>query len=243
MEFKDVSPSSQSEEQLRFLVQEKIAEGETDIPSERALESALGISRTTLRRSLDVLEKEAVVQKRNRKGMQINAKQTINILKMNSMSSQLPGKQTISVVSNEVVNGDVEASSFLKLDATQPLFKLIRLREVSGRPFSFEISYLNIRRFKGIETIDFNNESLYQILEERYNTKPTYGREELRFKPACEVLASYLKVPLDTALFEVVSKAFEEHDEPIEYSKQYLIGDQIKYKINAQHIFDYLEDE
>ncbi|EUJ52938.1 putative transcription regulator, GntR family protein [Listeria fleischmannii FSL S10-1203] len=114
MEFKDVSPSSQSEEQLRFLVQEKIAEGETDIPSERALESALGISRTTLRRSLDVLEKEAVVQKRNRKGMRINAKQTINILKMNSMSSQLPGKQTISVVSNEVVNGDAEASSFFK---------------------------------------------------------------------------------------------------------------------------------
>ncbi|WP_088810634.1 MULTISPECIES: GntR family transcriptional regulator [Listeria] len=243
MEYKDISPAIQSEEQLRFLVQEKTASGEIDMPSERALETELGVSRTTLRRTLDTLEKEAIVQKRNRKGMVINTKQTINILKMNSMSSQLPGEQIITVVSNEVANGVPEVNQFLGLDLNQPVFKLIRLREVSGRPFSFEISYVDIRRFAGIAAIDFNNRSLYHVLEKEFKTRPTYGREELRFVSADEELSDSLKVPLETPLFEVVSKAFDQNDEPVEYSKQYLIGNQIKYKINAKHIFDYLEDE
>ncbi|MBC8838325.1 GntR family transcriptional regulator, partial [Escherichia coli] len=72
---------------------------ETSIPAERALENELGVSRTTLRRTLDTLEKEAVIQKRNRKGIEINQKQTINILQMNSMSSQLPGEQKVEVMS------------------------------------------------------------------------------------------------------------------------------------------------
>ncbi|MBC2373828.1 GntR family transcriptional regulator, partial [Listeria booriae] len=78
MEYKDLSPAVQSEELLRQLIEEKIAEGETGFPSERMLETELGVSRTTLRRSLDTLEKEAVIQKRSRKGIEINQKQTIN---------------------------------------------------------------------------------------------------------------------------------------------------------------------
>ncbi|MGM2901135.1 GntR family transcriptional regulator, partial [Bacillus cereus group sp. BC7] len=49
MEYKDLSPAVQSEEQLRQLIQEKVAAGETSFPSERALENELGVSRTTLR--------------------------------------------------------------------------------------------------------------------------------------------------------------------------------------------------
>lgn len=67
MEYKDLSPAVQSEEQLRQLIQEKVAAGETSFPSERALENELGVSRTTLRRSLDTLEKEAVIQKKKPK--------------------------------------------------------------------------------------------------------------------------------------------------------------------------------
>lgn len=67
MEYKDLSPAVQSEEQLRQLIQEKVATGETSFPSERALENELGVSRTTLRRSLDTLEKEAVIQKETEK--------------------------------------------------------------------------------------------------------------------------------------------------------------------------------
>ncbi|MBC8923247.1 GntR family transcriptional regulator, partial [Escherichia coli] len=91
---------------------------------ERALENELGVSRTTLRRSLDTLEKEAVIQKRNRKGIEINQKQTINILQMNSMSSQLPGEQKVEVMSQEIVAGKDEVNHFLNLSEDKPVFKL-----------------------------------------------------------------------------------------------------------------------
>ncbi|EFN3771929.1 GntR family transcriptional regulator [Listeria monocytogenes] len=243
MEYKDLSPAVQSEEQLRQLIQEKVAAEETSFPSERALENELGVSRTTLRRSLDTLEKEAVIQKRNRKGIEINQKQTINILQMNSMSSQLPGEQKVEVMSQEIVAGKDEVNHFLNLSEDKPVFKLVRRRIVDNKPFSYEISFIDSARFAGIEKIDLNNSSLYNVLEKQFAIKPTYGREELRYVSANEKLAEALKVPLHTPLFEVVSKAFDQNDEPFEYSKQYLIGNQIKYKINAKNIFDYLEDE
>ncbi|MBF2597091.1 GntR family transcriptional regulator [Listeria welshimeri] len=243
MEYKDLSPAVQSEELLRQLIEEKIAEGETGFPSERMLETELGVSRTTLRRSLDTLEKEAVIQKRSRKGIEINQKQTINILKMNSMSSQLPGDQVVEVLSQKIVDGVEEVNQFLELAINRPLFKLVRRRIIEGKPFSYEVSYVDSARFAGIENIDLNNTSLYSVLEDEFGINPTYGREELRFVSANEKLTEALKIPLNTPLFEVVSKAFDQNDEPFEYSKQYLIGNQIKYKINAKNIFDYLEDE
>ncbi|MBC1469042.1 GntR family transcriptional regulator [Listeria welshimeri] len=243
MEYKDLSPAVQSEELLRQLIEEKIAEGETGFPSERMLETELGVSRTTLRRSLDTLEKEAVIQKRSRKGIEINQKQTINILKMNSMSSQLPGDQVVEVLSQKIVDGVEEVNQFLELAINRPLFKLVRRRIIDGKPFSYEVSYVDSVRFAGIENIDLNNTSLYSVLEDEFGINPTYGREELRFVSANEKLTEALKIPLNTPLFEVVSKAFDQNDEPFEYSKQYLIGNQIKYKINAKNIFDYLEDE
>lgn len=243
MEYKDLSPAVQSEELLRQLIEEKIAEGETGFPSERMLETELGVSRTTLRRSLDTLEKEAVIQKRSRKGIEINQKQTINILKMNSMSSQLPGDQVVEVLSQKIVDGVEEVNQFLELAINRPLFKLVRRRIIGGKPFSYEVSYVDSARFAGIENIDLNNTSLYSVLEDEFGINPTYGREELRFVSANEKLTEALKIPLNTPLFEVVSKAFDQNDEPFEYSKQYLIGNQIKYKINAKNIFDYLEDE
>lgn len=243
MEYKDLSPAVQSEELLRQLIEEKIAEGETGFPSERMLETELGVSRTTLRRSLDTLEKEAVIQKRSRKGIEINQKQTINILKMNSMSSQLPGDQVVEVLSQKIVDGVEGVNQFLELAINRPLFKLVRRRIIDGKPFSYEVSYVDSVRFAGIENIDLNNTSLYSVLEDEFGINPTYGREELRFVSANEKLTEALKIPLNTPLFEVVSKAFDQNDEPFEYSKQYLIGNQIKYKINAKNIFDYLEDE
>ncbi|MBC1432895.1 GntR family transcriptional regulator [Listeria welshimeri] len=243
MEYKDLSPAVQSEELLRQLIEEKIAEGETGFPSERMLETELGVSRTTLRRSLDTLEKEAVIQKRSRKGIEINQKQTINILKMNSMSSQLPGDQVVEVLSQKIVDGVEEVNQFLELAINKPLFKLVRRRIIDGKPFSYEVSFVDSARFAGIENIDLNNTSLYSVLEDEFGINPTYGREELRFVSANEKLTEALKIPLNTPLFEVVSKAFDQNDEPFEYSKQYLIGNQIKYKINAKNIFDYLEDE
>ncbi|WP_270893488.1 GntR family transcriptional regulator [Listeria welshimeri] len=243
MEYKDLSPAVQSEELLRQLIEEKIVEGETGFPSERMLETELGVSRTTLRRSLDTLEKEAVIQKRSRKGIEINQKQTINILKMNSMSSQLPGDQVVEVLSQKIVDGVEEVNQFLELAINRPLFKLVRRRIIDGKPFSYEVSFVDSARFAGIENIDLNNTSLYSVLEDEFGINPTYGREELRFVSANEKLTEALKIPLNTPLFEVVSKAFDQNDEPFEYSKQYLIGNQIKYKINAKNIFDYLEDE
>lgn len=247
MEYKDLTPATLSEEQLRSLIQQKIASNENDLPSERLLEAEIGVSRTTLRRSLSVLEKEGLIKKSERKGITINSKIMIDMLAMNSMSDQLKKgakEQMITVLKQtETVEQDQAIKQFLQLQSGEKVFKLTRKRSVNQAPSLYEISYLKAEHFPDIAKIDFTNQSLYKLLKEKYHVYPTYGREEIRFVPANQEQAEILEVPLNTPLFEVVSKAFDQNDQPIEYSKQYLISNQVAYKIKAQNIFDYREDE
>lgn len=246
MEYKDLSPATVSEEKLRLLITQKEFTGKTFLPAERTLGTELGVSRTTLRRSLEMLEKEGIIKKSNRKGMEVNTKQVINMLAMNSMTSQLekePQKQTITVLENKVIAGITEVNNFLQRDPEKPLFKLARKRFLNNMPFMYEISYLAPENFEDLREINFTNQSLYSVLQKQFQIFPTYGREEIRFVAANEKQANILDIPVDTPLFEVVSKAFDQNDIPVEYSKQYLIGKQVIYKINAKNIFDYREDE
>ncbi|MCY0650574.1 UTRA domain-containing protein, partial [Klebsiella pneumoniae] len=89
-------------------------------------------------------------------------------------------EQKVEVMSQEIVAGKDEVNHFLNLSEEKPVFKLVRRRIVDNKPFSYEISFIDSTRFAGIEKIDLNNSSLYNVLEKQFAIKPTYGREELR---------------------------------------------------------------
>ncbi|MDO1604678.1 GntR family transcriptional regulator [Lactobacillus sp. YT155] len=243
MEYREISPTLKSEEDLKLQVRRGLSSGKYDLPSERSLAEKTNISRTSIRKSIKTLEREDLIKKDSRKGMEINKKHTINLLSAKSLSDELNIKTdqvSTVVLNNEFVEGNSEIIEFLKTSSS--IFCLTRKRLINDEIFSFEQAYLNGELFPGIEKINFENKSLYEILKNKYQTIPEYGHETINVKKSDDFLSSMLNVELQTPLFEVVSKSFDASDQPFEYSTQYLIGSKVNYRLEAKNIFDYKDD-
>ncbi|WP_436667198.1 GntR family transcriptional regulator [Latilactobacillus sakei] len=235
MEYKEISPATLGEERLRYDIQKGIFNN----LSERELADQYGISRTAMRRSLSVLKNEGLIEKKPRVGMTVNRKHIINMLAMSSMSAELNSDELQTEVLQEDVTVGEDITHFLK---SKHVFELSRRRIINEKPISYELSFLSDVRFPGIDQISFQNRSLYQCLKDQYGVILGYGHETIKAGYADKKQASILEIPEKTPLYVVTSLAYDHDDEPIEYSVQYLVGNQIRYRLDAKNIFDYHED-
>lgn len=242
MEYKDITPSLKGQELLRG----EIKKNKLIDFSERTLSEKFGISRTAIRRSLATLQGEGLVKKKPRVGTVVNNKYIISMLAMSSMSDELgvgKNEMTVAVLNTDNIMASKKVKEFLNEGNDNRIFKLARKRSIKGEPISYEIAFLSKARFPKIEQKVFNNASLYQILRDQYQVTPNYGHEDIAYVPATLDIALILGVSEQTALFKVVSSAYDSDDQPVEYSVQYLIGNRVKYQLRAKNILDYQEDE
>jgi GntR family transcriptional regulator len=240
MKFKELSPSTYAEEFIRsrFLVEK---DG-TAIESQRELSADLEVSRNAVKYALKRLQYDGDIRVKERQGIEINKKRDINLLSMKPMSNEL--KQTkmhIKHISSEVIKTPASLVDFF--ENTTELVEIKRIRFDDNDVVSFEISYLDNRKFQDIASIDFNERSLYQILENRYGKLPTYGYENITCVLANENLATRLNVKINTPLYQVDSYNYSDDDKAVEHTAQFLPANKIKYHFKAKNIFDYQEDD
>lgn len=240
MEYKDISPSTVTEELLREMIME-LKDGD-QLPSQRELAEKLQVSRNAVKYALARLQKEGDIRVKNRQGIRVNKKIDVNLLGMRPLSSELgESNEQIQQLSAKIINTPNSLESFFESSTKQTL-ELKRLRLYKNQPFSFEIAYLDAQRFEKLVDFDFNNYSLYKALKENYGVQPTYGYETITCVLADESLSRTLQVEEGKPLYQVDSFNYEENDVPVEHTVQYLIGSNFKYHFKAKNIFDYQED-
>jgi DNA-binding GntR family transcriptional regulator len=243
MEYRDASPTVQAEEMLRYLTS-GMTDGES-FPSERTLTEMIGISRTSLRAAITQLRNSGEVTSQERRGMTVNKKAILNMLDMSSMSDELnhAGKKlTIRFLNSQIRPAEPVEKAFLTVGDGK-VVEISRVRDLNEVPVTFERAVLIADKFPQLEKVDFTNRSLYQTLASKYQIKATYGREEIAYCAADDFLASKLSVQVGEPLYRVVSRTYDQHDQPLEYTTQYLVGKHIKYRFYAKGIFDYREDD
>lgn len=76
------------------------------------------------------------------------------------------------LLSSAIQPATAELAGQLEIDPDSPIFRLERLRLVNGEPLAIERTHLPIRRFPGIETLDWQSRSLHETLWERYRVRP-----------------------------------------------------------------------
>lgn len=243
MEYRDLTPAEIADESLREIISSGIPGG--TLPPERDLVDLVGVSRTTLRSSLERLSREGLVDTHSR-GTKVNHKLQLHMLSMSSMTEELQerGKEVkVHVVSHGLVGGIKEALNFFNVSDNDSLFNLVRVRSVDGLPITFETTYLMAKQFQGIDELNFEGASLYDTLAEKFGVSPSYGREEIGAVMATESQAEVLRVIEGTPLFKVTSLTYDADDVAFEYSTKYLVGSRTGYVLDAKNIFDYQEDE
>ncbi len=127
-----------------------------------------------------------------------------------------------------------EEAEQLGLKKADPVFFMERIYFADGSPLCFTSTVLPYQLFREIETYDFEQNSLYQILEERYHIQITTTSLKLKAVSAYGNISKSLNVEEDTPLLysDGITYGIQKDQEvPIELFQNYYLTSRFEYSL------------
>jgi len=205
------------------------------LPSERELILNYNVSRSTVRKALNILQMNGFIYKIHGQGTFIKPQVFEQPLyNFYSFTDELK-KDNItirnSILSYEQFQLDSSLSSKLNKSKGEVFHKIVRLRSAKNYPLMIEITYLPKNRFFNINTDILEEKSLYSYLFSKYSLSVDKATETFRpiipNSQECSLLKITSKIPC--ILLERFSY---EENELVEYTKSIVRGDKYVFKVN-----------
>ena len=194
------------------------------IPSERDLSERFGISRMTMRKAIDRLVQQRVLERRRTSGTFIptpvierpfDDATSHSISEIVARSGGVPGGRLLFF--EDAVATDRVAER-LAIKAGAPLIVVRRLRTTNGVPFCVETSHLPADRVPGLAADDLiGGQSLYDILKKRYRIDLGASESTIAVAPATAQEASLLGLKPTAPTLIYRSVIYDRRKRPIEY--------------------------
>ena len=191
---------------LRREIQDHVSsEDSYAFPSEHELCARHGITRTTVRHALDVLEAEGRIYRQKGKGTFVAVRRveqdaTQLVSTTEDMRRRGWRLDTRVLCLKRIVPPPVVQDA-LELREGEEVYRLVRLRLTDGEPLSLQASNLPMRLCPDLDDNDLS-QSLYALLESRYNLRLWTARQVVRARGATRSEAELLQVsPGDPLLY------------------------------------------
>lgn len=211
-------------EQIRQLIVAALAAGEwrpgEALPSEAALAKRYGASPGTVRRALDDLAAEHLVDRRQGSGTYVSThtapRQQFRFLRLaadddaRGFARELLGCRRLRATA--------AIARTLSLRTSEPIIEVRRLLHRRDRPVVLDELWLPERHFKGLtaEVIAAHPGTLYALFEARFGVHMVKAEEKLRAVAASPEAAQLLRVPEGEPLLSVERIAYTYGDRPVE---------------------------
>lgn len=219
-------------------IKNKISNGEygegTKLPSERKLCDLYGVSRITIRESLDRLEQEQMIRREHGKGSIVLGNHYTQVLNsLYSFKDEI--EKNGNIARTKVISMDsIEATPFLQekmnLKPFHSVYRLIRLRLANEQPMIYEITYLPVRLCEGLDKFDFNQHSLYETLNNYYDIQIDSAYESLSAIKLKKQIADLLNESVNASCMFIERVSYVDGD-IIEYTQSYAGGNNYKYTV------------
>lgn len=222
---------------LRDTLAARIANGEwtpdQPIPSEARLAQQYGMSVGTVRKGVDGLVREGLLERRQGSGTYVRAPsfdatlfRFFQLREADGSQSSIPTSQLIL---RTATKAPTEASKAL---GTSDVIKIVRLRCLSDEPVLFEDIYLPADRFDGFA--DINDASfgplLYPLYFERFGVLVKRATDDLTFEPASAAAAQQLRLAPGDPLAVIRRTAFDIENKPVEWRVAQGSAAQFRYR-------------
>jgi len=221
--------------QLAALLKAQIAAGvfapNTSLPSEREMCEQYNISRTTVREALHKIEREGLIQKFANKGIYVTEPQqklaihvslkgfTSDVRREGGYpSSNLVSANIISFVTKELVDK-------MKLEKSDEVVKIVRLRCNNSVPLALHTVYLNHRLCPRILDHNLSKESLFNILMDQYGITLARAEEQIYAGLANHEELKSLSLTYPAAVLRSERTIYTETGEIIEFSQATYCGE------------------
>jgi GntR family transcriptional regulator len=201
------------------------------IPTEAQLEKTYKVSRITIRKAVEVLQREHIVIKKQGRGTFVLEKKILyHANAIGSLTQRLSKqKQYLSTQSIQFAFIEEEhiVKDFLKCST---LLQIKRVRLLDKVPFVLMTNYFDVKTVPDIDK-KFNLESLYAFLKKEYRIEFKKAEEIVESIGASKEEAELLNVKEGTPLLSLTRYSYDQFNNPIEYSNLIIKGDMYKHKI------------
>jgi GntR family transcriptional regulator len=228
--------------QLRYQhVQEQLAEEierggrrpGSRLPPERALAEHFGVSRVTLRRALGELARAGVVERSGTGWMVASAtigeppNALMSFSEMAASRGLTPGGHVLQRHTRPATIDEAEA---LGLAPGAPLLELERLRSMDGVPILIDRTRVPLSLAPGLDHLDLEGRSLYEVLEEHFGMRATAARFTVEAIAADERRARLLGLERGQPLLRCQQQTEDETGRRIELCEMVYRGDRYRFR-------------
>ena len=214
--------------QVQTTIRDMIKRGEyvpgDRIPSERELADEFGISRMTIRRALDDLVRQEVLERRSTSGTFVRETHVVrhvgvgSTLGLTQLLEQEGAQAGSRLLSFAVEPAGRQIAAQLGVRRDERVVRLRRLRLANHEPFCVETSYLPLARVPALAADDLAGQaSLYALLRARYGIAIGSSDEVLSVTLTTEDEADALGLVAGDPALLLRATTFDVEQQPIEY--------------------------
>jgi len=202
----------------------------SQLPTEAELQKNYNASRDTIRKALQKLEIEGVINRRAAVGTFVRASKSVYALSsMSSFSEQMRSRGVVpsSDLKSIDITSDIRADirELLQLGPDDRCFVVKRIRRGDGVPMAFEETYISAALCPNLQKYIDENASLYEIYENIYGLKIGDADIDLEAIIPPSKYQTALSQPKDAPVLFMRCFARQECGLPLYYVECYYSGD------------------
>lgn len=227
--------------QLKEILREKVRSGQLQpgeqLPGEHVLCQMYGVSRTVVRQALADLEFEDMIERRKGRGTFVAPHRVAQglVQHLGGLADDMKalGRSLQSEVRRLTIElADSEIAGRLKIAVRTPVVVLERLRFVDQEPWVFTISHLPVALAPDLVTLDMREQSLYQVLQERYNIVLASSDRSVEARRTDAALAKALQIPEGDPTLTLISVSYDEGGTAVETFIAFHRADRSRFEVH-----------
>lgn len=209
------------------------------IPTEAALSAEYQLSTGTVRKAIDALVSEGILERQQGRGTFIRRAQfqssLFRFFRFQTVSGerQVPESRILSI---EPVAAPSAVAQALGLPAEAPVIRIVRVRLLDVKPVLAEEIWLPRQRFQALLEIDLSREGplLYPIYEEVCGQVVASAEETLTAESVNDVHARLLQVAVNSPVIVIERVARDYAGSPLEWRRSRGHAEHFRYRVDIR---------
>ncbi|MBP2057355.1 GntR family transcriptional regulator [Lactobacillus colini] len=210
------------------IIQNRIKDGtyqaQEPLPDQEALAQELGVSRLTVKKALDGLERKGLLYKQSGLGTFVLGDIPIQTDHDTSASvfSGLQEEIGEEKITSDIIKFAIEFPSEqvqknLRLKSSDPVYEVLRLRRLEANPFVLEHTYMPVKLVPNLDETVLKG-SIYHYIHHNLGLKFGTAYRKIRASKATAWDKKYLEAKQDDPILELEQIIWLTNGHPIEYS-------------------------
>lgn len=204
--------------------------------SERKISERFNVSRTTVRRAIEDLQKEGYLRSAHGKGTFVKDRKSTqsiySIIRCTENYAEMGLHPSTKILQKEIIPATESVAANLKIPVGEPVLFLDKLFLGDRILFNETLSFIPTGRFPKVERVDFSSAPILEILRALYAAQPKRTENSIEAILPPEDVARNIKITRTTPLILFESVTYGSYGGeyvPLEYFKTYYKTDELRF--------------